>query len=133
MAASRDVPPMDAFTRKEWRIIRRCRTPEKVHRFLRSLPYNWERGGDTLRSFREVVRRGTAQCLEAALVAAEILEQHGSPPLVVSFEAKDGLDHVIYVFRRRGRRGGVARSRHAGLRGGGPVVRTVRALGSGCF
>src|SRR2546430_16159515 len=108
MAASRDVPPMDAFTRKEWRIIRRCRTPEKVHRFLRSLPYNWERGGDTLRSFRQVIRRGAAQCLEAALGAAVILEQHGSPPPAVGIRSQDGLAHFRYGIRpspRRGRRG----------------------------
>lgn len=128
MAATPNAPPTEAFTRTEWRIIRRCRTPEQVHRFLRSLPYNWERAGDTLRSFREVVRRGTAQCLEAALAAAVILEQHGHPPLVVSFESKDGIDHVIYVFRRRGRWGSVARSRDAGLHGRRPVFRTVREL-----
>lgn len=128
MAATRDAPPIEAFTRKEWRIIRRCRTPEQVHRLLRSVPYNWERGGDTLRSFREVVRRGTAQCLEAALVAAVVLEQHGYPPLVVSFESQDGIDHVIYVFRRRGRWGSVARSRDAGLHGRRPVFRTIREL-----
>jgi len=137
MAAFRDAPPKEAFTRREWPIIRRCRSPEQVQRFLRSLPYNWERGGDTLRSFREVVRRGTAQCLEAALVAAVILEQHGYPPLVVSFESKDGIDHVIYVFRRRGpaphdggrgQWGSVARSRDAGLHGRMPVFRTIRDL-----
>ena len=41
-----------------------------VQRFLNRLPYNTEPGGDTLRSFRQVVRRGTAHCLEAALFAA---------------------------------------------------------------
>src|SRR3989442_13909680 len=121
MAAFREAPPKEAFTRSEWRIIRRCRTPEQVQRFLRSLPYNWERGGDTLRSFREVVRRGTAQCLEAALVAAGILEQPGSPPLVGSFQAKDGIGHVIYVFPRRGRGGGRARPPRAGLPAAGLV------------
>src|SRR3989442_5084339 len=115
MAAFREAPPKEAFTRSEWRIIRRCRTPEQVQRFLRSLPYNWERGGDTLRSFREVVRRGTAQCLEAALVAAGILEQPGSPPLGVRFESKDGIDHVIYVFPRPGRWRSVDRSPDAGV------------------
>src|SRR5438445_653444 len=137
MAAFREAPPKEAFTRSEWRLIRRCPTPEQVQRFLRSLPYNWERGGDTLRSFREVARRGTAQCLEAALVAAVILEQHGYAPLVVSFESKDGIDHVIYVFRRRGPAphgagrgpwGSVARSRDAGLHGRRPVFRTIREL-----
>src|SRR2546428_12805186 len=137
MAAFREAPPKEAFTRSEWRIIRRCRTPEQVQRFLRSLPYNWERSGDTLRSFREVARRGTAQCLEAALVAAVILEQHGYPPLGVSFESKDGIDHVIDVFGGRGPAphgagrgpwGSVARSRDAGLHGRRPVFRTIREL-----
>jgi hypothetical protein len=118
----------DVFTREERRIIRRHRTPEQVEQFLRRLPYNWERHGETLRSFRQVVRHRTAHCLEAALVAAVILEQHGYPPLVVSFESKDGVDHVIYVFRRRGRWGAVARSRDAGLHGRKPVFRSVRDL-----
>jgi len=118
----------DAFTREERRIIEQHRTPEQVQRFLRRLPYNWERGGDTLRSFRQVVRLNTAHCLEAALVAAVILEQHGYPPTVVSFESKDGVDHVIFVFRRRGRWGAVARSRDAGLHGRKPVFRSIRDL-----
>jgi hypothetical protein len=116
------------FTSKERRIIQRHRTPEEVQGFLRRLPYNWERHGDTLRSFRQVVRHNTAHCLEAALVAAVILEQHGYPPLVVSFESKDGVDHVIFVFRRNGRWGAVARSRDAGLHGRKPVFRGIRDL-----
>jgi hypothetical protein len=123
-------PPLapDAFTPKERSIIQRHRTPEQVQRFLRRLPYNWERDGDTLRSFRQVVRLNTAHCLEAALVAAVILEQHGYPPLVVSFESKDGVDHVIFVFRQGGRWGAVARSRDAGLHGRKPVFRGIRDL-----
>jgi len=116
------------FTPKERRIIERHRTPAEVQSFLRRLPYNWEKGGDTLRSFRQVVRRNTAHCLEAALASAVILEQHGYPPLVVSFESKDGIDHVIYVFRHRGRWGSVARSRDAGLHGRKPVFRGIRDL-----
>jgi hypothetical protein len=118
----------NGFTREEWRIIRQHRTPQQVQQFLRSLPYNWELEGDTLRSFRQVVRHKTAHCLEAALVAAVILEQHGYPPLVLSFESKDGVDHVIYVFRHRGRWGSVARSRDAGLHGRKPVFRGIRDL-----
>jgi hypothetical protein len=118
----------DAFTLNERRIIERHRTPEQVQRYLRSLPYNWERDGETLRSFREVVRHNTAHCLEAALVAAVILEQHGYPPTVLSFESIDGIDHVIFVFRRGGRWGSVARSRDAGLHGRKPVFRGIRDL-----
>jgi hypothetical protein len=47
---------------------------------------------------------------------------------VVSFESKDGIDHVIFVCRRNGRWGAVARSRDAGLHGRKPVFRGIRDL-----
>ena len=124
------APPLSAFTPAERRIIARCRTPDAVQRFLNHLRYNDEPppGGATLRSFRGVVRHQTAHCLEAALAAAVILEQHGYPPLVLSFESIDELDHVLFVYRQRGRWGSVARSRDPGLHGRRPVFRTPRAL-----
>jgi len=107
----------------------RLSTPRKVQRFLNALPYNTEpHGRATLRSFRGVVQHGCAHCLEAALFAAVVLEQHGFPPLVLSFESIDRLDHVIFVYQRRGRWGAVARSRDPGLHGRKPVFRTPRAL-----
>jgi hypothetical protein len=123
-------PPLSAFTPAERRIVARCRTPRAVQRWLNRLPYNTEPppGRATLRSFRGVVRHGTAHCLEAALAAAVVLEQHGYPPLVLSFESIDQLDHVIFVYRRRGRWGAVARSRDPGLHGRKPVFRTARDL-----
>src|SRR5258708_18850154 len=109
------------FTASEGRLIARLRTPAAVQKYLNRLPYNEEpHGRATLRSFRGVVRRGCAHCLEAALFAAVTLEQHGYPPLVLSFESIDELDHVIVVYRRPGkshRWGSVARSRHPGLHG----------------
>jgi hypothetical protein len=117
-----------AFTRAERSLVERLRTPPAVQRWLRSLPYNWEKGGETLRSFRQVVRLGTAHCLEAALAAAVILEQHGYPPLLLSFESADQLDHVLFVFRQDGRWGSVARSRDPGLHGRRPVFRSPRHL-----
>src|SRR4051812_21271485 len=123
-------PPAGAFTRAERRVIDRCRTPASVQRYLNALPYNNEPppGGATLRSFRGVVRHGTAHCMEAALAAATILEQHRYPPLILSFESIDQLDHVLFVYRRRGLWGSVARSRDPGLHGRKPVFRTARAL-----
>lgn len=123
-----DSPSPADFTAAERRVIARCRTPRDVQAWLNALPYNTEPGGPTQRSFREVVRLGTAHCLEAALSAAVILEQHGYPPRVLSFESFDGLDHVIYVYQRRGLWGSIARSRDPGLHGRKPVFRTARAL-----
>jgi hypothetical protein len=118
------------FTPSERRLIARLRTPRLVQRYLNRLPYNNEPppGRATLRSFRGVVRHRTAHCLEAALTAATILEQHGYPPLLLSFESIDELDHVIFVYRKNGRWGSVARSRDPGLHGRKPVFVTPRAL-----
>jgi hypothetical protein len=101
-----------------------------VQRYLNRLPYNTEPPpeGATLRSFRGVVRHGCAHCLEAALFATVVLEQHGYPPLLLSFESIDQLDHVIFVYQQKGRWGSVARSRDPGLHGRRPVFATPRAL-----
>ena len=110
-------------------LLARLNTPRKVQRFLNDLPYNTEpHGRATLRSFRGVVTHGCAHCLEAALFAAVVLEHHGYPPLVLSFESIDDLDHVIFVYRHRGRWGSIARSRDPGLHGRKPVFKTPRAL-----
>jgi hypothetical protein len=123
-----EVPRLAAFTPRERALVERLRTPAAVQRWLRELPYNWETGGETLRSFRGVVALGTAHCLEAALAAAVILEQHGLPPLLLSFESVDKLDHVIYAFREGGCWGSIARSRDPGLHGRKAVFRTPREL-----
>jgi len=130
------------FTPAERRLIARLNTPARVQRYLNALPYNTEPapGRATLRSFRGIAKHRTAHCLEAALFAAVVLEQHGYPPLVLSFESIDELDHVIFLYRHpksgvrsrepgvRARWGSVARSRDPGLHGRKPVFATPRAL-----
>jgi hypothetical protein len=130
----RETGERPLFSSRERRLVARLRTPFAVQRFLNDLPYNQEPGGRaTLRSFRGVVREGCAHCLEAALFAAVVLEPHGFPPLVLSFESIDELDHVIFVYRQNGRWGSVARSRDPGLHGRQPVFATPRALALSYF
>ena len=128
-------PPRTAFTAAERRVIARVSSPQRAQAFLNRLPYNTEPAPfpPTLRTFRGVVREGTAHCLEGALTAAVALEQHGYPPLVMSLESIDGLDHVIFVYQSRGRWGSVARSRDPGLHGRQPVFRSLRALAVSYF
>jgi hypothetical protein len=121
------------FTPAERRLIARLRTPDRVQAYLNRLPYNREAWGETFRSLRQVLRHRTAHCSEAALLAACILEQHGYPPLVMSLESADLLDHVIFVYRKRGRWGSVARSRDPGLHGRKPVFGSLRALAMSYF
>ena len=121
-------PGREAFTNTEWKLIQRLNSPAKVQRWLSSLPYNWEREGGTMRSFREVVKLNEAHCLEAAVAAAVILEQHGYPPLLLDLESRDLLDHVIFVFQKNGLWGSIGRSRDIGLHGRKPVFRNLRQL-----
>ena len=122
--------PMLDLNGREGLLIHRLGTPAQVQHFLNELPYNQEPRPHrpTLRSFRGVVQHQTAHCMEAALTAAVILEQHRYPPLLLSFESEDLLDHVMFVYRRNGRWGSVARSRDPGLHGRKPVFRTARDL-----
>jgi len=121
--------PFPRFTRRERHLIDQLRTPRLVQRYLNHMPYNEEPGGRaTLRSFRSIVRHGCAHCLEAAVFAAVVLEQHRYPPLVLSFESTDRLDHVVFVYQQHGLWGSIARSRDPGLHGRRPVFTTPRSL-----
>jgi hypothetical protein len=118
----------NAFTTSEWKLIQRLDRPVKVQRYFSSLPYNREKNGPSLRSFRELIQHKEAHCLESAVAAAVILEQHGYPPLLLDLESQDLLDHVVFVFRRDGGWGSVGRSRDIGLHGRKPVYRSLRDL-----
>ncbi len=116
------------MTPTERRLAARLRTPAVVQRWIRSLPYNFETDGETMRTFRGVVRDRTAHCLEAALSAATILERHGFDPLMLDLESRDGLDHVVFAFRSPSGWGAVGGSRDVGLWGRRPMFRSVEAL-----
>lgn len=126
-------PSRADFTPAEWRVVQENRTPRQVQKYLRSLEYNREKNGESQRSFRQVIKLGSAHCLEAALSAAVILEQHGYPTWLMSLESIDHLDHVIFVFKDGDKWGSVARSRDAGLHGRKPVFRTARDLAMSYF
>ena len=122
------LKPRNRFTLRERELIRQLRTPRRVQRYLNSLSYNQETKHATLQSFRGVIRSGTVHCMEAAVAAAVILEQHRYPPLLLSFESIDYLDHVMFIYQHQGLWGSVARSRDPGLHGRKPLFRTPRNL-----
>jgi hypothetical protein len=123
-----NTPTQETFTNTEWAIVQRLHTPGHVQKYLSSVPYNWETEGGTARTFREVLRLHTAHCLEAALAAAVIMEQHGYPPLLLSIASRDKLDHVVFIFKENGKWGSIGRSRDVGLHGRRAVFRSLRDL-----
>ncbi len=129
-----NAPSRDRFHAKELEIIDRYRTPARVQKYLHGLSYNKE-NPETLRSFRGVVRTGSAHCLEAVIASAVILEQHGYPTTILDLESEDYLDHVVHLYRskRTGLYGSIAMSRDPGLFGRKAAFRTVRELAYSYF
>ncbi len=113
------------FTKEELRFIKKYDTPSKVQNFLKNIPYNFK---ETTWSFRKVLKKKTANCLEGALFSAVVLSFHGFRPLMICMEANEDIDHNIFIYKKNGKWGSVAISRDEGLRGRKPVYKTLRSL-----
>ena len=112
----------------EFRVLCRLSTPEKIQDFLHRLQQNFEIGGETCNTVREVLRLRRAHCIEGAMLAAAALWVHGEPPLLLDLKAEQDVDHVVALFRRRGCWGAISKTNSIGLRGRDPVYRTLREL-----
>ncbi len=109
-------------------LARRLRTPEAVQKFVRTFEYNDEPDGPELKSALSTLKKKRMHCLEAALLAAAILEQQGYPPLILSLESVDHTDHVLYLYRKQGKWGTIGYSKFEGLFGRKAVYRSIRDL-----
>ena len=121
------------LTRAEYAILRRLRTPEKIQAFLYGLKQNFEPGGDSCNSVRTVLARRRAHCIEGAMLAACALWIHGEPPLLLDLQAVHDFDHVVALFRRRGRWGAISKTNGIGLRWRDPIYRSLRELAMSYF
>jgi hypothetical protein len=101
------------------------KSPEAIQRFLDETPYSSD---DFYRSPLRVARDRRAHCVDGALFAALALRAIGHPPLIVDMRAVRDDDHVIALYRRRGRIGAVAKSNTVGLRFREAVYRSLREL-----
>jgi len=116
------------LTRAEFWVLARLSTPEKIQSFLDALPANFEIGGQTCLSVREVLRRRRAHCIEGAMLAACALWVHGEPPLLMDLRAERDYDHVVVLFRRNGHWGAISKTNPPVLRWRDPVYRSLREL-----
>jgi len=118
------------FRPAELRTLRALKTPAGIQRFLDDLPYNLS---FTACSPRYVLRDRTASCLEGGIFAAAALRVIGFPPLIFDLEADRDTDHVVAIYKMRGRWGAIAKSNFAGCRYREPVYRTLRELAMSYF
>ena len=115
-------------------VFRKLSTPQKIQRFLdEDVAYNKEKGGETCRSPRRVLRDRLAHCAEGAYFAAAALRLLGHAPLIVDLMAVRDDDHLLAVFKQDGCWGAIAKSNYSGLRFREPVYRTVRELAMSYF
>jgi hypothetical protein len=106
------------------------RTPYQVQKYLHTLEYHLD---DTLTSALTTFQTRRAHCFEGAMLAAALLELQGYPPLVMSFESQDSLDHVVFVFQYKNKWGAVGKSRDPGLYGRKPVYGSLKELAVSYF
>jgi hypothetical protein len=121
------------LTRREFAVLERLDTPQKIQMYLHDLKQNFEPDGDTCRTVREVLRAQRAHCIEGALLAAAALWVHGEPPLILDMRAEQDFDHVVTLFRRNGCWGAISKTNGIGLRWRDPVYRTLRELAMSYF
>jgi len=128
------MPPL---TPAENRIFRSLSNPKKIQDFLNTLGKRVTDDESYLRSPRNVLRAGTANCLEGALLAAAALIYHGHKAylldLKVDVRNENDVDHVVAVFKKNGCFGALSQTRHAVLRYREPVYKTLRELALSYF
>ena len=124
------------LTARDYATLKRLSTPIKVQDFLDTLPFNFEKAGDTQGGPRRVLVAKKAHCLEGALLAAAALWIAGEPPLIMNLSSRLGrgdVDHVVTLYKRGGRYGAISKTNHAVLRFRDPVYRTPRELALSYF
>ncbi len=125
---------MSILTKTESALLRKLSTPERIQDYLDSLPFNFEKQGQTFYSPRVVIREGKAHCIEAACLAAAALWHHGAEPLLLDLRSLHyDFDHVVTLFRKNGFWGALSKTNHGVLRYRDPIYRTVRELALSYF
>lgn len=122
------------FSEKEWRTLKSLSTPAKIQDFLNSLPFNFEKKGETHNSVRETLKAGKAHCFEGALIAAAALWIQGRKPLILDLvTVRPDFDHVVALFKEGGYWGAISKTNHNVLRYREPIYRDIRELAVSYF
>jgi hypothetical protein len=121
------------LTPTEFAVLRRLDSPRKIQAFVYGLNQNFELGGETCLTVREVLHTRRAHCIEGAMLAACAFWVHGEPPLLLDMRAVHDFDHVIALYRRHGLWGAISKTNGIFLRSRDPVYRDLRELAMSYF
>jgi hypothetical protein len=125
---------MSLFTPQEKAMLKKLNTPAKVQEFLNGLRFNFEDGGETLKSPLFTLRARNAHCFEGALLGAYILSLHGFTPYIMHLKTtKEDYDHVIVPFKIGGFWGALSKTNHSVLRYRDAIYKNIRELAMSYF
>ncbi len=125
---------MQSFNKQEKALLKKLKTPSKVQDFLNELPFNFEKGGETLKSPLFTLRTRNAHCFEGALLGAYVLSLQGFTPYLMHLKTTKGdFDHVITPFKIDKCWGALSKTNHAVLRYREPIYKNVRELAMSYF
>jgi len=114
---------------KQYKILSRLNTPQKIQTYLDSIPFNDEENGETCMSVNRVLKEKKAHCLEGSFLACACLMLVGRKPIIVSLKArKPDYDHIVILFMENGYYGALSKTGHPVLSYRDPVYRSVREL-----
>lgn len=125
---------MYGLTKQEELFLRGLGSPWKVQDFLDSLPFNFEKNGETCMSPRRVLKERKAHCIEGAMLACVAFLLQGRKPYILNLkvDAQD-VDHVVVLYKEHGYWGAVSKTNHSVLRFRDPVYKSVRELAMSYF
>ncbi len=118
----------------EFAPLLRIRRPEALQDFINE--FRPKRGSSRFvcNSAKRVLQRGSANCIEGALVAAAWFALNGRRPMLLDLRTtEEDVSHVIAVFKRGSHWGAISRSNHASLRYREPVYSNPRELAMSFF
>jgi hypothetical protein len=121
------------LTRAEFALLEHLDSPRRIQDFVYGLKQNFEVGGETCLTVREVLRQRRAHCIEGAMLAACAFWVHGEPPLLLDMRAVHDFDHVVALYRRHGYWGTISKTNGIFLRSRDPVYRDLRELAMSYF
>ncbi len=114
--------------------LKKLNTPQKIQDYLDSIPFNYEKNGETCMSPFKVLKAKKAHCIEGAMLAATAIALYGQKPLVMSLKVKSGdYDHVVALFKYKGFWGAISKTNHSVLRYRDPIYKTIRELALSYF
>lgn len=125
---------MLGLTKKELATLKGLSSPIRIQEYLDTLPFNFEKRGDTHYSPRRTLREKKAHCFEGALLAATAIWVHGGEPLVLHLASlPQDDDHMVALFKQNGYYGAISKTNHSVLRFRDPIYKTIRELALSYF